>query len=151
MLMKESSHFALANHKRICYANLWLCVELSLCRTKPSTCLVLYLLVLYCILFGIIVVLIQINLRANMPYNEQVFINSYLQTGTKVRIWFHEPHNSRVIGGRIISFDEHMNLVLEEAEEYNLESGTRRHLGYIILIGDDITLIQYVNGQNMNM
>lgn len=37
-----------------------------------------------------------------------------------------------------------MNLVLDEAEEYNVKKQNRRQLGRIMLKGDNITLIQNV-------
>eukprot|EP00850_Spirogloea_muscicola_P026639 SM008969S23884 [mRNA] locus=s8969:70:439:- [translate_table: standard] len=45
------------------------------------------------------------------------------------------------IEGRIIGFDEYMNLVLEEAEELSLKKKTRKPLGRILLKGDNITLM----------
>lgn len=38
-----------------------------------------------------------------------------------------------------------MNIVLESAEEYNIKSKTRKALGTIMLKGDNITLIQNLN------
>jgi len=43
-------------------------------------------------------------------------------------------------------FDEYMNLVLDEAEEYHLKTQNRKKLGRILLKGDNITLIQQVGG-----
>lgn len=45
------------------------------------------------------------------------------------------------IEGRIIGFDEYMNLVLDDAEEVSLKNGTRTPLGRILLKGDNITLM----------
>jgi small nuclear ribonucleoprotein E len=49
------------------------------------------------------------------------------------------------IEGRIIGFDEYMNLVLDEAEEISIKKETRKALGRILLKGDTITLMQPVN------
>ena len=46
--------------------------------------------------------------------------------------------------GRIIGFDEYMNLVLDEAEEVSVKRKTRKALGRILLKGDTITLMQTV-------
>jgi small nuclear ribonucleoprotein E len=44
--------------------------------------------------------------------------------------------------GRIVGFDEFMNVVLEEAVEVATKKGTRTPLGRIMLKGENITLIQ---------
>ena len=46
-----------------------------------------------------------------------------------------------------MGFDEYMNLVLDDAEEYSVKTVNtkRRTLGRIMLKGDNITLIQNVN------
>ncbi|EME30008.1 small nuclear ribonucleoprotein E [Galdieria sulphuraria] len=65
----------------------------------------------------------------------------FLQNRTKVVIWLYEETNFR-IEGRISGFDEYMNLVLDEAVEWNVKKNTRINLGRILLKGDTITLIQ---------
>jgi len=45
--------------------------------------------------------------------------------------------------GKLIGFDEYMNVVLDEAEEVDSKKGTRKALGRILLKGDAITLIQH--------
>lgn len=53
------------------------------------------------------------------------------------------------IEGRIIGFDEFMNLVLDEAIEVSTKNeGNRTELGRIMLKGDNITLIQYAPSEN---
>ena len=65
-----------------------------------------------------------------------------LQQKTKVMIWLYDNVDMR-IEGRIIGFDEFMNVVIDEAAEvYVKESKPRRDLGRILLKGDNITLIQ---------
>nr|XP_043606896.1 probable small nuclear ribonucleoprotein E [Erigeron canadensis] len=49
------------------------------------------------------------------------------------------------IEGRIIGFDEYMNLVLDEAEEVSIKKKTRKSLGRILLKGDNITLMMNLN------
>jgi len=67
----------------------------------------------------------------------------YLQNKSKVQIWIYEQINVR-IEGRIIGFDEYMNLVLDDACEYHMKKNTRAQLGRILIKGDNITLIQQV-------
>ncbi|KAI5697304.1 probable small nuclear ribonucleoprotein E [Diaphorina citri] len=68
----------------------------------------------------------------------------FLQNRSRVQIWLYENVNLR-IEGHILGFDEYMNIVLESAEEYNIKSKTRKALGTIMLKGDNITLIQNLN------
>mmetsp|Transcript_4096 Transcript_4096/g.11897 ORF Transcript_4096/g.11897 Transcript_4096/m.11897 type:complete len:90 (-) Transcript_4096:445-714(-) len=65
----------------------------------------------------------------------------FLQSRQKVQIWLYEQADLR-IEGRIIGFDEYMNLVLDEAEEVSLKRQTRKPVGRILLKGDTITLMQ---------
>ncbi|KAK1608828.1 hypothetical protein QYE76_032523 [Lolium multiflorum] len=58
----------------------------------------------------------------------------------RIQIWLFEQKDMR-IEGRIIGFDEYMNLVLEDAEEINIKKDTRKSLGRILLKGDNITLM----------
>ena len=65
----------------------------------------------------------------------------FLQSKAKIQIWLYDQADLR-IEGRIIGFDEYMNLVLEDAEEVSVKRGTRKPLGRILLKGDNITLMQ---------
>lgn len=65
----------------------------------------------------------------------------FLQSRQKVQIWLFEQKELR-IEGRIIGFDEYMNLVLDEAEEVSMKRKSRKPLGRILLKGDNITLMQ---------
>ncbi|KAL5222160.1 hypothetical protein ABZP36_026873 [Zizania latifolia] len=58
----------------------------------------------------------------------------------RIQIWLFEQKDLR-IEGRIIGFDEYMNLVLDDAEEINVKKDTRKQLGRILLKGDNITLM----------
>ncbi|RWS00558.1 small nuclear ribonucleoprotein E-like protein [Dinothrombium tinctorium] len=64
----------------------------------------------------------------------------YLQNRAKIQVWLTENVNLR-IEGHIIGFDEYMNLVLDEAEEYYLKTKQRKPIGRILLKGENITLI----------
>ncbi|KAG6545785.1 hypothetical protein Mapa_012746 [Marchantia paleacea] len=59
---------------------------------------------------------------------------------SRIQIWLFEQKDLR-IEGRIIGFDEYMNLVLEDAEEISLKKKTKKPLGRILLKGDNITLM----------
>ncbi|KAL2731228.1 speckle-type POZ protein A [Vespula squamosa] len=68
----------------------------------------------------------------------------YLQNRSRVQVWLFENIHLR-IEGHIVGFDEYMNLVLDNAEEYHLKTKNRKPLGRIMLKGDNITLIQNTN------
>jgi len=79
----------------------------------------------------------------------------FLQHRTRVQIWLYEQIDLR-LEGRIMGFDEFMNIVLDDAVEISLKkkakaedegedvemSGGRKKLGRILLKGENITLIQ---------
>jgi len=65
----------------------------------------------------------------------------FLQSKAKIQIWLYDQADLR-IEGRIIGFDEYMNLVLEDAEEVSVKRNSRKPLGRILLKGDNITLMQ---------
>lgn len=50
------------------------------------------------------------------------------------------------IEGHIIGFDEYMNLVLDNAEEYYVKTKRRRPVGRLLLKGENITLIRSMEG-----
>lgn len=64
----------------------------------------------------------------------------FLQSKARIQIWLFEQKDLR-IEGRIIGFDEYMNLVLDDAEEVNVKKNIRKQLGRILLKGDNITLM----------
>jgi len=70
----------------------------------------------------------------------QNLIFRFLQNKTRVQIWLFENTDLR-IEGRIIGFDEYMNVVLDDAEELSIKKKTRKALGRILLKGDNITLM----------
>eukprot|EP00501_MAST-03F_sp_TOSAG23-6_P002163 GSMAST32.ASY1.ANO1.2263.1 assembled CDS len=71
----------------------------------------------------------------------------FLQNKSRVQIWLYEQTNTR-IEGKIIGFDEYMNLTLDEAEELDVKKETRRKLGRILLKGDNITLMMDASGSS---
>merc|ERR1712113_227648 len=72
-----------------------------------------------------------------LPIN-QIF--RYLQNRSRVQVWLHEQADLR-IEGRILGFDEYMNLVVDDAEEILVKKKTRRAIGRILLKGDNICLM----------
>ncbi|CBZ50244.1 hypothetical protein NCLIV_007180 [Neospora caninum Liverpool] len=58
----------------------------------------------------------------------------------RVQIWLYEQPDMR-IEGRIMGFDEYMNMVLDDAEEVYLKKRTRIPVGRILLKGENVTLI----------
>jgi small nuclear ribonucleoprotein E len=67
----------------------------------------------------------------------------FLQSKQRILVWLYDQPDMRV-EGRIIGFDEYMNLVLDEAEEVSVKRKSRKLLGRILLKGDNITLMQTV-------
>ena len=72
-----------------------------------------------------------------LPIN---LIFRFLQSGQRVIIWLFDRTDMR-IEGKILGFDEYMNVVLDEAEEIRLKANTRRPVGRIMLKGDNISVI----------
>mmetsp|Transcript_185 Transcript_185/g.478 ORF Transcript_185/g.478 Transcript_185/m.478 type:complete len:88 (-) Transcript_185:84-347(-) len=68
----------------------------------------------------------------------------FLQTKARVQIWMYENADC-AIEGRIVGFDEYMNLVLDDAEEVYEKKGRRVPVGRILLKGDNITLMRNVS------
>jgi small nuclear ribonucleoprotein E len=74
------------------------------------------------------------------------FLFGYLKEEKRIRIHLHK-NNKMVIEGKIIGFDEFMNIVLQEAFEVYLDSGTRTPLGTILLRGECVGIIHCVPRQ----
>lgn len=70
----------------------------------------------------------------------QNLIFRFLQSQQKIQIWLYD-HTDLRIEGRLIGFDEYMNLVLDEAEEISVKRQSRKPLGRILLKGDNISLM----------
>lgn len=77
--------------------------------------------------------------HARLPLQNLIF--RFLQSRQKIQIWLFD-HNDMRVEGRLIGFDEYMNLVLDEAEEVSVKRQTRKPLGRILLKGDNITLMR---------
>ena len=64
-----------------------------------------------------------------------------------MQIWLFEQPEIK-FEGKIVGFDEYMNLVLDDSEEFNVKKGTRSHIGRIMLKGDNISLVRAADGNN---
>ncbi|PWN37526.1 putative small nuclear ribonucleo protein E, partial [Meira miltonrushii] len=66
-------------------------------------------------------------------------IFKYMQQQSKVSLWLYDITDYR-LEGKILGFDEFMNVVMGEAEEVWIKKtdGKRRELGRILLKGDNI-------------
>ena len=52
--------------------------------------------------------------------------------------------DSRILDGKLVSFDENMNMVLEETEE-TAPDQTKRRLGTVVLRGNNVVTISFKN------
>ncbi|XP_073093096.1 small nuclear ribonucleoprotein E-like [Manis javanica] len=68
----------------------------------------------------------------------------YLKNRSRTQVWIYEQVNMR-IEGCITGFGEYMNLVLDDAEEIDSKTKSRKQLSLIMLKGDNITLLQSVS------
>ncbi|KAF2196360.1 sm snRNP core protein Sme1 [Delitschia confertaspora ATCC 74209] len=78
------------------------------------------------------------------------YIFKLLQARATISVWLFENLGMR-IEGKLRGFDEFMNLVIDDAVEVMLVTKTnpeekRRQLGQILLKGDNIALIQGLQG-----
>lgn len=62
-------------------------------------------------------------------------------------MWLYD-HTDVRIEGRLIGFDEYMNLVMDDAEEVSMKRQTRKALGRILLKGDNISLMTAAKEKN---
>ncbi|EFB28918.1 hypothetical protein PANDA_013986, partial [Ailuropoda melanoleuca] len=70
-----------------------------------------------------------------------ILIFRSLQNRFQIQVWLHNQANMR-IEGCIHSFDEYVNLVLDDAKEIHYKTKSRKQLGQIMLKGDNTTLLQ---------
>ncbi|CAD7671966.1 unnamed protein product [Nyctereutes procyonoides] len=68
----------------------------------------------------------------------------YLQNKSWIQVWLYEQVNTQ-IEGCIIGFDEYVNFILDDAKEIHSKTKSRKQLGWIMLKGDNITLLQIVS------
>jgi small nuclear ribonucleoprotein E len=95
-------------------------------------------LVVALLLETLVIMATRVQKIMTQPIN---LIFRFLQSRQRIQIWLYESADLR-IEGRIIGFDEYMNLVLDDAEEVSVKRKTRKNVGRILLKGDNITLMQ---------
>ena len=66
--------------------------------------------------------------------NPLAVIFKFLQNKARVEIWLYDNNDIR-LEGKILGFDEFMNIVLDETYEIKVKSKTSRLLGKILLKG----------------
>lgn len=49
--------------------------------------------------------------------------------------------NGKVLRGVLQGYDQHMNLILDQAEEFNDENAVAKQLGVIVVRGDSIIMV----------
>ncbi|EDK31351.2 small nuclear ribonucleoprotein (macronuclear) [Tetrahymena thermophila SB210] len=73
--------------------------------------------------------------------NPLTTIFGFLQKQVRVQIWLFENTEIK-LEGKIIGFDEYMNMVLDETSEVDCKTNQKREIGRILLKGENITLIR---------
>lgn len=87
------------------------------------------------------------SVQATKPKIQKVMVQPinlifrYLQNRSRIQVWISDNIKLR-IEGLLIGFDEYMNLVLDDACEYNVKKNVKKPIGKILLKGENITLIQ---------
>ncbi|GKT36605.1 Small nuclear ribonucleoprotein E like protein [Aduncisulcus paluster] len=76
-----------------------------------------------------------------MSRNVPSFVYDLVKKGGRVSVWLFENTRTRM-EGRLVAFDPYMNLTLVNCDEVEIKSGKRKHLGEILLKGDNVTAIQ---------
>jgi small nuclear ribonucleoprotein E len=66
-----------------------------------------------------------------------------LKEEKRIRIHIHQ-NNKMVIEGKIVGFNEFINIVLQDAFEVHLRSGARIPLGTMLLRGDCVGIVHVV-------
>lgn len=79
--------------------------------------------------------------KLNKAIFAQILLFKLYQTKTRVQIWLYDQPETR-FEGKIIGFDEYMNLVVDQCEEINLKKEIRNYLGRIMLKGDNLSLVR---------
>jgi small nuclear ribonucleoprotein E len=67
----------------------------------------------------------------------------YLKEEKRIRIHLNQ-NNKMVIEGKIVGFDEFMNIVLQDAVEVYLNNGSQIHLGTTLLRGECVGIVHAV-------
>jgi small nuclear ribonucleoprotein E len=71
------------------------------------------------------------------------FLFGYLKEEERIRIHLNQ-NNKMVIEGKIVGFDEFMNIVMQDAFEVHLPTGARTPLGTMLLRGECVGIVHVV-------
>jgi small nuclear ribonucleoprotein E len=75
--------------------------------------------------------------------NPLAVIFKFLQNKSRVEIWLYDNDTIR-LEGKILGFDEFMNIVLDETFEIQTRTKTSRPLGKLLVKGENVTLVRAV-------
>lgn len=83
--------------------------------------------------------------KRNQPksFNPLAVIFKFLQSKARVEVWLFDNNDFR-LEGKILGFDEFMNIVLDETYEIKTKSKQSTSLGKILIKGENVTLIRAV-------
>ena len=73
--------------------------------------------------------------------NPLAVIFRFLQSKSRVEIWLYDNPDIR-LEGKILGFDEFMNIVLDETYEIQIKTKTSRPLGKLLVKGENVTLVR---------
>ncbi len=73
--------------------------------------------------------------------NPLAVVFKFLQSKSRVEVWLFDNDNIR-FEGKILGFDEYMNIVLDETYEIKTKTKTSRLLGKILIKGENVTLVR---------
>ena len=66
--------------------------------------------------------------------NPLAVIFKFLQSKSRVELWLYDNNDIR-LEGKILGFDEYMNIVLDETYEIQMRTNTSRPLGKLLVRG----------------
>ena len=84
--------------------------------------------------------------KRNQPksFNPLAVVFKFLTNKARVQVWLYDNNDFR-LEGKIIGFDEFMNIVLDETYEIKTKTKASKPLGKILIKGENVTLIRAIN------
>jgi small nuclear ribonucleoprotein E len=76
--------------------------------------------------------------------NPLAVIFRFLQSKSRVEIWLYDNPDIR-LEGKILGFDEFMNIVLDETFEIQVKTKTSKPLGKLLVRGENVTLLRGIS------
>ena len=73
-------------------------------------------------------------------------ITGFKDSGDRVCVWLSKEYTTR-FEGKLLGFDEFLNLVLDDTVEINMKNNTRTNAGRLLLKGDQVGVIHAANSQ----